>query len=416
MPNLILPSEIPWPTIKGRDLEELLYWLFTSMGAKKIEWRIGGKGGGASDQGRDLELTICIPAESGGFTKQNWWVEAKGRGGTVEPNAVKSAVLNAAVNDQLDVLVIATNTCFSNPTRDWVKDWQRSHPKPEVRLWERCELEKLCSENPLAIVRLIQDALSPQGKVEVVSCRLWDFATFSDTPLLEDIWSNRDHVIIDGRSLVSLVASEMAHGDIRRRSWGTIVPNEILHDALHVGLLNLYHLIFRGDGRSMREEPLTQALGYLISMGTHRLGVSPITTLVENVWKSSSDPKFSISIKDNVLEVVLSRLRRELLDVCSSDCDRFSHREPTVLSNPEISNYWHRMLDAIPPECDASPQLVIESLDVPCKVGFDVSKNKSCPLCDRTNIQNEAHRFLFIVQEVTKFRTRQIRTVEQGKS
>ena len=48
--ELILPSEIPWSEIKGTDLEELLYWLFDSMGAKELEWRIGGKGAGAGDQ------------------------------------------------------------------------------------------------------------------------------------------------------------------------------------------------------------------------------------------------------------------------------------------------------------------------------------------------------------------------------
>ena len=49
--ELILPSEIPWNEIKGSDLEELLYWLFDSMGAKDLEWRIGGTGAGAADQG-----------------------------------------------------------------------------------------------------------------------------------------------------------------------------------------------------------------------------------------------------------------------------------------------------------------------------------------------------------------------------
>ena len=52
-PNLILPSKIPWDAIKGIELEELLYWLFNSMGAKDLEWRIGGQGSGTADQGRD---------------------------------------------------------------------------------------------------------------------------------------------------------------------------------------------------------------------------------------------------------------------------------------------------------------------------------------------------------------------------
>jgi hypothetical protein len=42
MTELIIPSKIPWDQIQGKDLEELLYWLLDEMGAKDLEWRIGG--------------------------------------------------------------------------------------------------------------------------------------------------------------------------------------------------------------------------------------------------------------------------------------------------------------------------------------------------------------------------------------
>lgn len=53
-PDLILCFGIPWNVIRGSDLEELLYWLFNSMGAKDLEWGIRGKGRDAADQGRDI--------------------------------------------------------------------------------------------------------------------------------------------------------------------------------------------------------------------------------------------------------------------------------------------------------------------------------------------------------------------------
>lgn len=130
--NLILPSEIPWADIKGADLEVLLYWLFDSIGAKDLEWRIGGKGAGSSDQGRDLELVFFTPSPDGTLSKQVWWVEAKGRSGTVEPIAVHEAVLNSAGKKNVEVLVIATNTNFSNQTRDWIKQWQIDNVRPVV--------------------------------------------------------------------------------------------------------------------------------------------------------------------------------------------------------------------------------------------------------------------------------------------
>ena len=83
--DLIIPSQIPWDRIKGKDLEELLYWLFDSMGAKDLEWRVGGKGSGAADQGRDLECSFYVSSPEGELIKQKWWVEAKGRKKTVEP-------------------------------------------------------------------------------------------------------------------------------------------------------------------------------------------------------------------------------------------------------------------------------------------------------------------------------------------
>jgi hypothetical protein len=53
-PPWLLPAEIPFADLKARDLEECVYWLLDAMGAKDLEWRLGGAGGGAADGGRDL--------------------------------------------------------------------------------------------------------------------------------------------------------------------------------------------------------------------------------------------------------------------------------------------------------------------------------------------------------------------------
>jgi hypothetical protein len=98
------------------------------MGAKDLEWRSGGSGGGAADGGRDLEANFYTPSADNEIESQRWWIECKGRAGTVEAHEVKSAIVNAQGKEELDYLVIATNTQFSNPTRDWVKEWQ-----PDIR-------------------------------------------------------------------------------------------------------------------------------------------------------------------------------------------------------------------------------------------------------------------------------------------
>ena len=93
MSNLVLPSEIPWRELRAKELEECVYWLADSMGAKDLEWRVGGTGAGAADQGRDLECVFYVADPAGGIFPEKWWIEVKGRNKTVEPKAVRDAVL-----------------------------------------------------------------------------------------------------------------------------------------------------------------------------------------------------------------------------------------------------------------------------------------------------------------------------------
>ena len=66
----------------------------TSSGA----W--GGTGAGAADQGRDLECVFYVADPAGGIFPEKWWIEVKARNKTVEPKAVRDAVLGARAPDQ----------------------------------------------------------------------------------------------------------------------------------------------------------------------------------------------------------------------------------------------------------------------------------------------------------------------------
>lgn len=91
----ILRASIPFTELKGKDLEASVYWLLDAMGAKDLEWRIGGTGGGTADGGRDLEAHFFEAADDGELRQQRWWIECKGTTGTVESHEVKAAVNNA---------------------------------------------------------------------------------------------------------------------------------------------------------------------------------------------------------------------------------------------------------------------------------------------------------------------------------
>jgi hypothetical protein len=75
--NFVIPANIPWDRLKGKDLEECLYWLLDEIGGKDLEWRLGGSGGGTADQGRDLEayficlcLMVKLTVRSGGLRQK----------------------------------------------------------------------------------------------------------------------------------------------------------------------------------------------------------------------------------------------------------------------------------------------------------------------------------------------------------
>ena len=175
------------------------------------------------------------------------------------PTEIKESVINASGKRDIDVLVIATNSFFSNPTRDWVREWQVDHPKPIVKLWERTQLENLCSKNPLAVIRLFSEALSPQGKLEVIRSKFWNYANYTDEPTLDDIWKFREKLSITPDTLLALVASEFANGNINKRSWATIVSDEIVVNSLVMALINFFYLLFRANAIGLKQEPFFKA-------------------------------------------------------------------------------------------------------------------------------------------------------------
>ncbi len=403
--KLIIPSEIPWSEIKGANLEELLYWLFDSMGAKNLVWRIGGSGSGTADQGRDIELSFFTPSPDGNLNKENWWVETKGRSATVEPRAVYESVLNASGRSHIAVLVIATNTNFSNPTRDWVNEWQKKHPHPLVKLWERTELENLCSKNPLAVIRLHSKALSIQGKVEVTSTKLWNYATFTDEPTLKTIWEKRDGIDLNERSLLALVSSEIACGDIRLRSWALLVSDEILVTTLCNGLINFLYLVFRINERGVRQEPLIKGLSYLILIAIHRLGKQTVLNLISNIWNNVEGKEYPDDVRKTILEPILGNLLWELRDICISDCQRIS-TDRVTLKEEDMEGYWKRLTitNATDDNKDCGI-LIIESRKESCKVGFCLEQEKECPLCHIDDPYSKISQLIDVVDMVTRYRT-----------
>lgn len=378
--DLIVPSDIPWDDLRGKDLEECVYWLLDALGAKDLEWRVGGQGSGGTDQGRDLECVFYVTHPDGEIAPQRWWLEVKGRTGTLEPAAVKEAVLNATGVSTVDVLVIATNTQFSNPTRDWVKSWQIDNARPKVRLWDRSALERHVSRHPSVVARLFRHALSSQGHLEVARSAFWNHSRYAGPIALRMLWSARRQLKWNAQSFIAVLASELANGDVTRRPWPLLFDEETILDALKTALVNAPYFCVRATELGTDQAGYIDSCGYLVLVAISETSAAQVAELLKGCWKGIGSPEQQGAIRDVVLEPILRSLAGELQDVCTSDCSRVLH-DRRLLSEGEVDSYWKRLdLPQDEEEETEESHWVLEFHDRPCAIGLDLDRENTCPI------------------------------------
>lgn len=379
----LLPSEIPFDQLKGHALEECLFWLLDGIGARDITWRVGGTGAGAADGGRDLEASFFVPDDDGQIITRRWWVECKGRSGTLETEAVRSACNNALAEDKLDTLVIATNTTFTNPTRDWVDKWQIRFPKPKILLWDRASLERMLAQQPATVLRLFEGGLSSSGYLRALRDRFWNLLEYSSIERIKRIWLEREQLEIGVMERFALIANEFAHGDIEERPWaGTANAREVL-ETFQYGMFNLVYLYTRIVGSGSDQGPAVKALAYLLLSTVREYHPDAVTAIFARSMRTDSDEPMPDELLAYFVMPVLDTLWGDLQLVCSSDCDRFfpedslKHWEKRSLP----ASYWARFGSrGLPPSEDGKAYRRLERTTEPCRVGFELEGEASCPL------------------------------------
>jgi hypothetical protein len=412
--DLILPTQIPWGKLKGKDLEECLYWLIDSIGGKDLEWRLGGEGGGAPDQGRDLEAYFHMHEPDGEISRKKWWIEAKGRASTVEPAAVKEAILNATGKEDLDVLVIATNTTFSNPTRDWVKEWQKNHFKPIIRLWDKHNLERLLCQHPEVVIRLFVNALTPQGRLEVVRSRFWNYSSYSDGPTLEYLWQHRVKLEFDYSMSIAIIVSEIANGNIMNRPWTNGIDKNILLRIFGHGLVNLIFFCARASQAGTSENPYIQGLAFLLLIILDKFPIEKIYKHIIGIWDClDTDLPYPKPLANMAISYVLLQLIEDIYEACTDDCRRIGPSAKIIEFDlfKRNESYWDRLKIEI---SDSNENKEIERFyyelkGIECKAGLKLdNNNKTCPLI-QLKYKKDMHNIkpiLSILKKIIHGRTR----------
>jgi len=316
--------------------------------------------------------------------RQKWWIEAKGRSKTVEARAVKDAIITATGVHNIDVLLIATNTQFSNPTRDWIEQWSIANPRPAVRLWDRNNLERFVCKHPSVINRLYPGALSLQGKLESIKSQFWNHAYYSGTPSLSELWKCKAKIEWNNMSMIAVIAGEAANGNFAHRPWPLILSNDDLIEVLVLSIVNAYPFIYRAHRSGITTEHYQKAVSYIVLVALDRLGVKTTSKVIENCWDVSGRANCPKEIRRLSINPVLRRLQDELFDVCTSDCTRVSsYPKPYILDKEAIKDYWLRL--RLPKKQDKNDKeskriLIYEIFGRPCKVGFKLNKKQYCPL------------------------------------
>jgi hypothetical protein len=384
-PDLIVPSDIDWSLVKGRDLEECVYWILDALGAKGIDWRLGGTGGGAADGGRDLECTFHIPQPTGEVVSQIWWIEAKGRDGTVPAEAIRSSIHSVGGRSDVDVHLIVTNSQLSNPTKGWIADWKRSHARPDVRIWERNDLERLVSQNPIVALRLFRDSLTPNGRKEAFSSKFWDYLGYGDKYMLRSLWAQRADVAWDGKAYFAAIVSELANGDLALRPWATIIPDDEILAVYLIGLVSSFSLWFRANDGGIDTKPIIEALAHLFLQLAVRVPEEELATVTERFSEFAEGfPSIPQEARNIIIEPIFATAFHEVEEACTADCSRV-WRINSKSSDKEAEQYWDRFRAPLPNEDSAPVQegtarLFVESNDESCRAGLSLNNERRCPL------------------------------------
>jgi len=403
----ILPAQIPFSDLKGSDLEECVYWLLDAMGAKDLEWRTGGTRGGAADGGRDLEARFYFPGADGELEAHKWWIECKGRSSTVAPDEVKSAVNNALALADLDCLVVATNTQFSNPTRDWVKAWQASHPKPKIKLWDHSQLERFLSRHRDVVLRLFFYALSIDGRLTAMESRFWNRIEFVAPKTLSDLWKARHELNFTAEAMFAVIANEMANGSIIKRAWAASISPEFVAEVLTAGFYNVMYLAVRSSKAGVDQQIIFRTLAYLILAALTHFPAEKVAHIMFLSINRGEDKPVPSEVQEVLVRPILHQLLGEVRDVCSSDCKRVLTDPSTLVEPHELDDYWFRLEDRDIEEPEERHILKIEKGDELCVVGFAVDRDASCPLFRIDPSVKTTGDLLEILKRVSAFRRSQ---------
>ncbi|MCG7928941.1 MAG: restriction endonuclease [Candidatus Thiodiazotropha lotti] len=372
-----LQEQLNFSEISPVDFENLIFHLLDEMGFSNLVWRKGGEGNSATDGGRDLEATFwtVLPAAS---KEEKYWFEVKHRKKQLEKSQIQSTILNAAGNNLKDNVVIITNKTISNPTLDWINDFQSTHKTPQISVWQGHDLEILLRKNPRTLAKLLPSSLAFSGRCKVIESKFSNLMLLPAGGELEELWDKRDECYHNSYLTLVAVLAEVAYGDVTTRQWGLKLDEAQLFSVAATGMLNVYPFIFKCCALNRDQTPLIKGLSYIMECLLLRYGEEITAKVLFNPEEfAESDVELPDELKFNRYEPIFNTIFHELSINCGEKnyCSKVSH-----MSKQKEFSFFNRFL-IDPVKEDEDKTLILNSQNSKCQIGI-ISDEEYCPLGD----------------------------------
>jgi hypothetical protein len=186
--------------------------------------------------------------------------------------------------------------------------------------------------------------------------------------------------------MLALVVGDAAAGRLVHHPWGAETGDELLLDTLGLALVNIGHLVLRGERTGLDHEPLTAGVAHLIACALMRTSAHVVATALSEPWSllddgPEVDDKTRETLRELLFEPLVAYLFAHFGTACMEDCVRmFGDFERDVRVKPE-----HRFLELLPTTVsreDVTPDprtILIEKQDAPCRAGLELSPEHGCP-------------------------------------
>jgi hypothetical protein len=345
----------------------------------------------------------------GNLTGKSGGLSARG-GPRPSSGAVQQAVLDASAHAEIDILVVATNSRFSNPTRDWVAERIRSFPRPVVKLWDRDSLDRLVRQYPTVAARVLPEALSDEARLRLLLAR---FEELGEEPTLLDLeffWERRSWLMDQESNLLSEAVAMFLYAEglslPRRRSWWRLLKEGDAPNALITALINMPNML----GGESRPRPL-EMIRVLAAAGRMLIACmlalpDPLgTEWVLNPWRITVGGKDIAGTeerlhdwRESTLRAVLAFVQSDLVDACSRDCSRIIGANPHEMDSLSATQFWKTVIEGGSESSES--WLVLEVARESCTVGLDMTIG--CPLVVSNRLSCE--QIVQGIQAVLRFR------------